>query len=251
MNTQKLKIYRRPRICVPIIARTTDEIVSQAEKVKDCAAEIIEWRGDYFEDYLDLEQVLSVLQILKNKLHNKELLFTFRTLAEGGQVDIGLKDYENLCLNVAKSGLVDLIDIELNLAEFLGRHFLKKLKKRHTMVILSHHNFEKTLADPEMIFKVGLMYQLGADIGKLAMMPNDINDVLRVMGIIQKAHNFYNLPLAAMAMGDLGKVSRLSGELTGSVFTFGAYGETSAPGQLPVDLLAQVIDALQIHHETD
>lgn len=251
MNPQKLKKYRRPRICVPIIARTTDEIVSQAEKVKDCAAEIIEWRCDYFEDYLDLEQVLSVLQILKNKLHNKELLFTFRTLAEGGQVDIGLKDYENLCLNVAKSGLVDLIDIELNLAEFLGRHFLKKLKKRHTMVILSHHNFEKTLADPEMIFKVGLMYQLGADIGKLAMMPKDINDVLRVMGIIQKAHNFYNLPLAVMAMGDLGKVSRLSGELTGSVFTFGAYGETSAPGQLPVDLLAQVIDALQIHHETD
>lgn len=251
MNPQQLKKYRRPRICVPIIARTTDEIVSQAEKVKDCAAEIIEWRCDYFEDYLDLEQVLSVLQILKNKLHNKELLFTFRTLAEGGQVDIGLKDYETLCLNVAKSGLVDLIDIELNLAEFLGRHFLKKLKKRHTMVILSHHNFEKTLADPEMIFKVGLMYQLGADIGKLAMMPNDINDVLRVMGIIQKAHNFYNLPLAVMAMGDLGKVSRLSGELTGSVFTFGAYGETSAPGQLPVDLLAQVIDALQIHHETD
>lgn len=251
MNPQQLKKYRRPRICVPIIARTTDEIVSQAEKVKDCAAEIIEWRCDYFEDFTDIDQVLSVLQILKSKLHNKELLFTFRTLAEGGQKEIGLKDYEQLCLTVAKSGLVDLIDIELNLAEFLGRHFLKKLKKRHTMVVLSYHNFEKTLADPEMIFKVGLMYQLGADIGKLAMMPSDINDVLRMMGIIQKAHNFYNLPLAVMSMGDLGKISRLSGELIGSVFTFGAYGETSAPGQLPVDLLAQVIDALQIHHETD
>ena len=36
------------------------------------------------------------------------------------------------------------------------------------------------------------MNQFGADIGKLAMMPHNVQDVLRLMGIINKARDSIN-----------------------------------------------------------
>jgi 3-dehydroquinate dehydratase-1 len=49
-----------------------------------------------------------------------------------------------------------------------------------------------------------------------------------------------------MAMGDLGKVTRVSGEIIDSVFTFGSLDQASAPGQIPVEQLAQILDALHV-----
>ena len=45
-------------------------------------------------------------------------------------------------------------------------------------------------------------------------------------------------------MGDLGKISRLAGGTTGSVMTFGSLSNASAPGQLPVKALKQIIQLL-------
>ena len=37
-----------------------------------------------------------------------------------------------------------------------------------------------------------------------------------------------------MAMGDIGKVTRVAGQVFGSSLSFGAVGKTSAPGQLSI-----------------
>ncbi len=49
-------------------------------------------------------------------------------------------------------------------------------------------------------------------------------------------------PLITMAMGGLGAVTRMSGEIFGSNLTFGTLGEASAPGQLEVQVQVQVLD---------
>jgi 3-dehydroquinate dehydratase-1 len=49
-----------------------------------------------------------------------------------------------------------------------------------------------------------------------------------------------------MAMGPLGVVSRLAGEVFGSVLTFGTVGAASAPGQVDA---ARLRDALDLLHE--
>ena len=110
----------------PINRRTTEELMVQAEKIRNSSVEMVEWRADYFTEIQDLEHVLVTLRTLRNNLSNKELLFTFRTKEEGGQAQIRLKDYKELCLSVCKLQLVDMIDIELAQAEFLGRNFIKQ-----------------------------------------------------------------------------------------------------------------------------
>lgn len=234
----------QPKICVSLTASQQEGLLEQVEAINQSSAEVAEWRVDYFEESHNIEKVLITLAELKTKLVDKLLLFTFRTLEEGGEKAISLTEYKALYLAVAATGKVDLMDLELRRVEFLGRQLIQDIKKQAIIVLLSSHDFEKTPDDATLIFRIGVMNQLGADIGKIATMPQDLPDVLRLMGIISKSRGFNQLPLITMAMGDLGKVSRISGAVTGSILTFGSIGEGSAPGQIPVEELAQMLQVL-------
>ncbi len=96
------------------------------------------------------------------------------------------------------------------------------------------------------MFQIGMMNQFGADIGKIATMPANLQDVLRMMNVIQRAKGINQLPLAVMSMGDLGKVTRVAGELIGSVLSFASLDQASAPGQIPIDTMDEFIKAMQI-----
>ena len=47
-------------------------------------------------------------------------------------------------------------------------------------------------------------------------------------------------------MGDLGKVTRVAGELMGSVMTFAALEESSAPGQIDITEMPKILAALSL-----
>ncbi|OTN77191.1 3-dehydroquinate dehydratase, type I [Enterococcus sp. 8G7_MSG3316] len=241
---------KRPLICVPLIGKTNEEIIKQALVAQASDADVIEWRVDHYKHVADVQAVLDVLSHIRTTLKSKVLLFTFRTIEEGGQQPLTLTEYKALCKTAAESGLIDWIDIELEKAEFLGRGFIQDIKAAKVKLILSNHDFERTPEDAVLILRIGIMNQFGADIGKLAMMPNHMQDVLRLMGIITKARGFNQLPLAIMSMGDLGKISRVSGSLTGSVFTFASLGEASAPGQIPVEHMRSYLDEFEIKRES-
>ena len=236
----------KPKVCVSLMAKDYSDLIAQAKELNQSIADIVEWRVDYYPEAKEAEKVIEILIDLRECLADKTLLFTFRTLDEGGEQAIGLNDYKKLYLAVAQSKKVDLMDIELSYAEFLGRQFVQEIKNQEIQVIISHHDFDKTPDDATLIFKIGVMNQFGADVGKLATMPQSLEDVLRMLGLITKARGFSQLPLAVMSMGEVGKISRVSGELIGSVLTFGAVGEASAPGQIPLDQLVECMTALKL-----
>ena len=49
-----------------------------------------------------------------------------------------------------------------------------------------------------------------------------------------------------MSMGALGAVSRLAGETFGSAMTFANPGQASAPGQVSLDIVNEVLNALHL-----
>jgi len=120
---------------------------------------------------------------------------------------------------------------------------IELFKKIHT---LGMRYFDQTPADGQLMFQIGMMNQFGADIGKIATMPANLQDVLRMMNVIQRAKGINQLPLAVMSMGDLGKVTRVAGELIGSVLSFASLDQASAPGQIPIDTMDEFIKAMQI-----
>lgn len=236
----------RPKICVPLVGNTSEELVEEARLAAKSSCEVVEWRVDLFDKVADTDTVLSTLGEIRESLPNKLLLFTFRTTEEGGQREFSFRQYRELYEAVAPTGQLDLLDVELGVAEYLGRGFIQNLKAQGIRIILSYHNFHKTPADGELLLKVSVMKQFAADFGKLAVMPHELKDVLRFMNVSVQLTELTELPLILISMGDLGKTTRVSGELIHSVMTFGSLSASSAPGQIPVEELRQVLDVMHM-----
>lgn len=233
-----------PKICVPIVASTEKEILEKAEEIMQYPADLIEWRADYFEDAYNLSAVASVLKGLREILGEMPLLFTFRSESEGGQKSICAKDYFALNLAVAMYGVADLIDLEIYHDLERAKNVISMLHDAGVKVIASHHDFDKTPARSEIMTRLSKMNELNADILKIAVMPNEIGDVARLLKITGRTSINFEKPLITMAMGQMGIVTRVAGETFGSDVTFGTVGESSAPGQLHVNDLKNILETL-------
>ena len=85
-----------------------------------------------------------------------------------------------------------------------------------------------------------LMAESGADVIKLAVTPKNEQDVLRLYEVEYQYKKQERKPFITIAMGDVGKVTRISGLFTGSCMTFGYIGRPSATGQISAKVLAQL-----------
>ncbi len=233
-----------PKICVPIVARTQQEILAEASLIKSLPADLVEWRADWFEGVLDMEQVPPVLAGLREILGDMPLLFTFRTQKEGGAAAVPDSCYEGLIRHVVTTGMADLVDIEL----FSGRELVSSLISlahgNDVKVIVSNHDFEKTPSRQEITARLLEMQALGADLPKIAVMPNSPADVLTLLSATEEVSGQASQPIITMSMAGTGLISRLSGEIFGSALTFGAAGQASAPGQIGVVELKKTLELL-------
>lgn len=83
----------RPKVILPIVARTEDDILREARRLSALKADCIEWRADWFSDALDAAALKWVLSGLRAALGEKLLLVTFRTKAEGGETSLTPQQY--------------------------------------------------------------------------------------------------------------------------------------------------------------
>ena len=89
------------------------------------------------------------------------------------------------------------------------------------------------------------MQELGADIPKIAVMPTKKRDVLTLLdATLEMSESYADRPIITMSMAGTGVTSRLIGETFGSALTFGAAARASAPGQISVLELDQVLDII-------
>ena len=249
MNTVKVRDIEigagAPKIIVPIVGKTKDEIITEAKTFDSIPVDVVEWRVDWFEGVFDFAQVKDVLTDLREVLVNTPILMTFRTSKEGGEKAIDDKAYAELNLNAAKSGLVDLIDVEIFTGDAVVREIIDGAHAAGVKVVASNHDFHKTPAKSDIIYRLRKMQDMGADIPKIAVMPQNKRDVLTLMAATEEMVTDYaDRPVITMSMAGTGVISRLCGEVFGSSMTFGAAGKASAPGQMGVNDLNTVLGLL-------
>lgn len=232
-----------PKICVPIVGTSPEEIEAAALALSDVPADVVEWRADWLNGILDSEgkpdikKTAEILRNLRSILGETVLLFTFRTFPEGGNLSISPDAYEALNLAVAASGLADLIDVELFTGHGMAEALVKKIQGHGIKTIVSSHDFEKTPDLDTLVNRLERMREIGADIVKIAVMPQSRADVLTLLAATEQFSRTSDCPAVTMSMGSLGAVSRICGETFGSALTFGSAGTASAPGQLEVSEL--------------
>lgn len=238
----------RPKICVPITSVSREEICQKARELSGLPFDLVEWRADWYEGVEEQGQATEVLKDLRNILGDVPILFTFRSKTEGGERELDIADYLDLNRQAAASGCADLVDLELMTGLEAGEDCLREtisfMKAQGAKVLMSSHDFDKTPSNEELIRRLLEMDRLGADILKEAVMPQSRADVLRLLTVTEQVSRQVSRPLVTMAMGGLGVVSRLTGEAFGSAITFGSAGVSSAPGQIDVQALNEVLHAV-------
>ena len=249
MNTVKVRNIEIgagiPKICVPIVGVTREEILAAAENIKSTKADVVEWRVDWYEDIFDFTKTEATMQALREVLGEMPILFTFRTSKEGGEKAIETEAYVELNQNAAKTGLVDLVDVEAFTGDDVVKAVVETAHANGVKVIASNHDFHKTPAKEEIVSRLRKMQDLGADIPKIAVMPQNKKDVLTLLAATEEmASEYADRPIITMSMAGTGVISRLCGEVFGSALTFGAVGKVSAPGQMGIEDLTTVLGLL-------
>lgn len=262
MNTLKIRETTlqagRPKIAVPLVSADPKEIIEECEKVRQMPCQIIEWRADKYigaiddlqrameekEFYLDLIKILDDINYIADGM---PVIFTLRTKAQGGDLELSREHTAQIQTLVAQSELADFVDVELfdsegKADEAFLRGLIDEIHSYGCRVILSHHDFEKMPEPVEIVKIVSTMANLGADVYKTAAMALSAEDAEKLL----KATAFLNKnevgPIITVAMGEYGKAARVAAGRYGSCITFASGLKESAPGQVDVHTMQKWLD---------
>lgn len=244
----------RPKVAVPLVSQLPQEIIAECEHAAMLPCDLIEWRADsYLSGLTDLEEVLQtkefyldflkILDDLEYIAGDKPLIFTLRSVEQGGMLQLSQAQKAEIYQLVAQSGLAGLIDVELPVAaqsaedicEESGLSLREQIDEIHAFggkVICSYHEFDRMLSPEEILEKIQIMQAAGADVFKIAAMAVTKEDAENLLKTTAFLHQNGIGPLVMMAMGEWGKNTRVAAGRYGSCITFAAGQEASAPGQV-------------------
>lgn len=231
---------------VPITAKTKEQALAQAQVIANTAdADLAEFRIDLLSFASDTKQVIALGHELKKILGNKPMIATIRTKNEGGQLEISDADYGKTYQAYLKNPFMDWLDVEMFRDQKVVSEIVQKAHQKKVLVVMSNHDFQKTPSQDEIEKRLLKQDQMGADILKIAVMPKSKQDVFTLMNATLKVSQQTTKPLLTMSMGQLGTISRVATANMGGSYSFGMIGQASAPGQIDVTKLKQILQTVQ------
>ncbi|RZF49909.1 type I 3-dehydroquinate dehydratase [Acinetobacter halotolerans] len=231
---------------VPITAKTKEQAIAQAKVIAaNQDADLAEFRIDLLDFAADTKQVIALGHELKKVLGNKPVIATIRTHNEGGQLTISDANYGKTYQAYLKQPFMDMLDVEMFRDQQIVKNTVQLAHDKKVLIVMSNHDFKKTPSEDEIIKRLLKQDELGADILKIAVMPQNKQDVFTLMNATLKVSQLSNKPLLTMSMGKLGTISRIATANMGGSFSFGMIGEASAPGQIDVTQLKQLLKTVQ------
>ncbi|HJH29900.1 MAG TPA: type I 3-dehydroquinate dehydratase [Methanosarcinaceae archaeon] len=219
-----------------VVAAISETPIETARSAKMLGADILEIRLDLLNITTSHDAIKLVNDI--KSATNLPHIATNRSQSEGGKWSGTEEDRIELLIDILE--LVDAVDIELSADEDVRNRVVQSAKNAGKTVIVSSHDFNRTPAVDQMKKTLDDCFNAGANIAKLAVMPESMQDVLN---LLQVTHDS-KAPVCTISMGDLGKHSRIVASCYGSVLTYGSVGDAVAPGQLRVDELKTVMEML-------
>ncbi|CFB98572.1 type I 3-dehydroquinate dehydratase [Streptococcus pneumoniae] len=221
------------KLIVSVMPRSLEE-AQALDATRYLDADIIEWRADY----LPKEAILQVAPAIFEKFAGRELVFTLRTRSEGGEIELSPEEYIHLIKEVAQFYQPDYIDFEYYSYKDVFEEMLD-----FPNLVLSYHNFQET---PENMMEIlSELTSLNPKLVKVAAMAHTEQDVLDLMNYTR---GFKTLnpeqEYVTISMGKVGKVSRITADVTGSSWSFASLDEASAPGQISLASMKKIREIL-------
>jgi 3-dehydroquinate dehydratase I len=235
-----LELDRKPAVVAVILENPFET----SKKAAEMEADILEIRLDI----LGIQNLETIAEVINRIKYETELpiIITNRSRTEGGKWEGNETERIKIIKNLLSlKGGPDAVDVELS-TDSNERDGIVEIARIHgRTVIISSHDFSKTPSFKEMKITLEKAFMAGADIAKLAVMPHSMRNILDLLEVTLDAKEA-GRAVCTIAMGNLGKHTRLIAPFYGSVLTYASVESkmSAAPGQLPVDELKKVMELL-------
>ncbi len=231
-----------PVIITPLVGATREAILDEVAAIVPKRPDLLEWRIDFFAAIGDVAAVIATAQAIRQAAGGIPVLLTRRNVTEGG-TPIAIAEAQVVAMYVAvcQARCVELIDYELSNAPADLKTLRDVSKANGVTMIMSYHNFQQTPDAATLDAKFAAAEKLGADVAKVAVMPQNEQDVLALLAATDRARQTIAIPLISMSMGGVGSLSRIMGWVYGSAATFAVGKSSSAPGQIAIEELRAVL----------
>ncbi|WP_406660599.1 type I 3-dehydroquinate dehydratase [Methanolobus sp. ZRKC3] len=219
-----------------IVSVIDDDPAESAKAANWLGANLLELRLDLL-NFSDLDEARKTIERIKV---NTKLpcIATNRLQSDGGKWE-GSED-ERIALLIDILPFVEAVDIELSADADQRSKVIEAAKAADVTIIVSAHDFDATPSVTEMKSILERAHEAGADIAKLAVMAHTRQDVLDLL----QATADMEKPICTIAMGDIGKHSRIVAPCYGSLLTYGAIAKAVAPGQIKIHELKSALEIL-------
>lgn len=221
-------MFKKPMVCAPIVEKDSKLVLQSAKKAIALGADILEFRIDALEnpDSNEIQQLIINI--------NYPIIATNRIKSEGGFFNGSEEERTSILIKAAE--YADIIDIELQ----TNKKMLREVINASKSTIISYHDFKKTPSFEELLNVVKKEKEVG-DIAKFAVTPNNYGDTLTVLKVLCEVQNTIGI-----AMGNIGKYTRIVAPIFGSPITFASVDNKSAPGQLDIKTTKNILRKLTV-----
>lgn len=227
-------------VAVPVMGATSDLVHKEWERAVALGADLVEWRLDYFDDRLDSRAVASLGRELRDT-YGIPVLATVRTSAEGGLFPSEqTEDYSRIVESAAE--WADAVDVEIAVP---GASALLSSLAPHTVTVASFHSFDARPSKERLQAIMQEMAACGASVTKVAWMVETPEELAVIREVQQWAAENLSIPAVVIAMGEVGRASRLGEAALLSAFTFARGVAASAPGQPTVEEIRASVEMLR------
>jgi len=219
-----------PRIAVPFRDGAFAPLIDDAVRR---GVDIAELRVDQFSR-MDTAHVLAEAA----KFSALPVLGTIRSAAEGGK----WKDSDERRLELYRALLpyVQAVDVELSSSDILPS-VVRETHALHKPIVISFHDFTGTPDGARLEQIERDAREAGADIVKVATVCTTNADI---QTLARFTLDHANDGVVVIGMGPVGVCTRLLFPALGSLFTFAALGQGTAPGQLQLAEMKQLFDQI-------
>ncbi len=193
-------------ICVSLTEKTLDSTVELANTL-DC--DLVEVRLDYLDRVSDISRLGDI---------RNSVMVTCMPEWEGGL----FKGLEEERMKLLKSALeyADYVSVELKTEARFRDRLLTEAGQKGVKVVMAFHDFKSTPPRHEIVELIEKMEEACADIAKVAFAVKEPSEALDILKAQVTAD--VKIPVIALGMGEVGRVTRVVGPMLGGYLTFAA-----------------------------
>ena len=214
---------------IGIVAVGTAELDQAVEADLGC----VEVRADLLLDNgLSLEEVLALVRAARRQRIG--CLFTLRHPDHGGHFEGTEAERVAIIAQAGKAG-ADMVDVEW------GSEAAQAVLAGDTPVVLSHHDFDRMPSERELALQTERMAREQPAAIKIVPTADTLADAVRMLQWVQERER--GPARIGFAMGAVGRCSRILTIAYGAPITYASFGDSVAPGQVPLSALHDVYRA--------